>query len=251
MATIYDLLWRSTGRFVLFAPSHLAALGLSVALAALLVMVGRSSATARAKRALRLGLGLCIFAFETLYVLYPLPLGSFDVRYSLPLQVCDITAYATALALLTGWAPAREVSCFMGLTTTLIACLTPDMTYDFPHVEFICFFATHTLVCAAVLYQVVGLRQWPRPGAARRVFLLINGYGGLMVAVNLALGANYVYICAKPQLGSPMDWLGPWPIYIVVMDVLFIGALALVSAALFRVRGGLPPALPHTEPGGA
>lgn len=219
MATIYDLLWGSTSRFALFAPSHLAALGLFAALAALLVAFGRSAAPAGAKRAVRIGLGVCIFAFETLYVLYPL-------------QVCDITAYATALALVSGWAPAREVSGYMGLTTTLIACLTPDMTYDFPHVEFLCFFATHALVVAAVLYQVVGLGQWPGPGAARRVFLLINGYGAAMVGVNLALGANYMYICAKPQLGSPMDWLGPWPVYIVAMDVLFVGALALVSAAL-------------------
>lgn len=232
MATIYDLLWGSTNRFALFAPSHLAALWLFTACAVLMFVFGRSAAPAGAKRALRIGLGLCIFAFETLYVLYPLPLGSFDVRYSLPLQICDITAYATALALVSGWAPAREVSCFMGLTTTLLACLTPDMTYDFPHVEFICFFATHALVVAAVLYQVVGLGHWPQPGAARRVFLLINGYGAAMVGVNLALDANYVYICAKPQLGSPMDWLGPWPVYIVVMDVLFVGALALVAAAL-------------------
>lgn len=232
MSLLYTLLWGSSARFVPFGPTHLGALVLCAGLAALLMALGRSAAPARAKRGVRQALGLCIFAFETLYVLYPLPLGSFDARYSLPLQVCDLAAYATALALIGGWAPARELSCYLGLTTTLIACLTPDLTYDFPHVEFICFFATHALVCAAVLYQVVGLREWPQPGAARRVFLQVNAYGVAIVLVNLALGANYLYICAKPQVGSPMDWLGAWPYYIVVMDLIFIGALALVNAGL-------------------
>ena len=236
MSLIYDLLWRSGGRFAVFGPSHLAALGGFGALTLLLIWLGRSAAAPPIQAGVRVGLGVCIMLFETLYVLYPLPLGTFDARYSLPLQVCDITAYATAVALITGWPTPREISCYLGLTTTLIACLTPDIAFDFPHIEFICFFISHALVVGAVLYMLLGLGLWPRPGAARRTFLYTNAYGAAIGLVNLALGANYVYLCFKPQVGSPLDWLGPWPYYVVVMDVIFIGVLALVAAALGRLQ---------------
>jgi hypothetical integral membrane protein (TIGR02206 family) len=236
MDFLYELLWQSQNRFTAFGASHLAALFLFAALSILLIRLGRSSVAPQIKTTVRVGLGLCILIFETLYVLYPLPLGTFDVRYSLPFQVCDIAAYATGIALITNWAIPREISCYLGLTTTLIACFTPDIVYNVPHIEYICFFASHALVVAAVLYMTIGLSQWPNPGAARRVFLFINAYAILMILVNLSIGSNYIYLRSTPQVASPMDWLGPWPYYVVVMDVLFLGALTLVSLAMHRLR---------------
>lgn len=244
MSTLYNLLWHTDRRFAVFGPTHLAGLALFAALAALLIWFGRSPAPPRAKAAVRVALGACIALFETLYVLYPLPLGTFDARYSLPLQICDITAYAAAFALIAGWPTARELAYFMGLSTTLLASFTPDMTYDFPHVEFICFFVSHALVVAAVLYMLLGLGQRPRPGAAWRVFLLVNAYCVAIALVNLLLGSNYVYLCYKPQVGSPMDWLGPWPYYVAVMDLIFAAVLALLSLLL---RRGQPRQPAHAE----
>jgi hypothetical integral membrane protein (TIGR02206 family) len=236
MSFLYELLWQSHNRFTAFGVSHLTALCLFATLSILLMRFGRSSVSPRMKTTIRVGLGLCILIFETLYVLYPLPIGTFDVRYSLPFQVCDIAAYATAIALITNWAIPREISCYLGLTTTLIACFTPDIVYDLPHIEYICFFASHALVVAAVLYMTIGLSQWPNPGAARRVFFFINAYAILMILVNLSIGSNYIYLRSTPQVASPMEWLGPWPYYVVVMDVLFIEALAVVSLAMQRLR---------------
>lgn len=236
MYLLYDLLWQSHNRFTTFGASHLIALSLFAALAVLLIWLGRSPVALQIKAAIRIGLGICILIFETLYVLYPLPLGTFDVRYSLPFQVCDITAYATAIALIASWRVPREISCYLGLTTTLIACVTPDIAYDFPHIEYFCFFVSHALVVVAVLYLTIGLGHWPHPGAARRVFFFINAYGAWMSLVNLYLSSNYVYLCSRPQVATPMEWLGPWPYYVAVMDMLFIGALALVSSAMRRSR---------------
>jgi len=236
MYFLYDLLWQSHNRFTTFGASHLAALSLFAALAVLLIRLGRSPVAPQIKTAVRVGFGVCILIFETLYVLYPLPIGTFDVRYSLPFQVCDIAAYATAIALIANWPVPREISCYLGLTTTLIACFTPDITYDFPHIEYICFFVTHALVVVAVLYLTIGLQHWPHPGAPRRVFFFINAYGARMSLVNLYLGSNYVYLCSRPQVATLMDWLGPWPYYVAVMDILFVGALALVSSAMHQLR---------------
>lgn len=236
MYALYDLLWQSPNRFASFGPSHVAALVLFAALAVLLIRLGRAPVSPRVKTTVRLGLGACILVFETIYVLYPIPIGAFDTRYSLPFQVCDITAFATAIALITNWAVPREISCYLGLTTTLIACITPDVAYDFPHIEYLCFFISHALVVVAVLYVTIGLQHWPVPGAARRVFFFINSYAAGMILVNLYLGANYVYLCYKPQSATAMDWLGPWPYYVAVMDLLFIAALALVAWVLQRLQ---------------
>ena len=84
MYLLYDLLWQSHNRFATFGASHLAALILFAALTVILIRLGRSPAASEIKTTLRVGLGICILVFETLYVLYPLPIGTFDIRYSLP-----------------------------------------------------------------------------------------------------------------------------------------------------------------------
>jgi uncharacterized membrane protein YwaF len=32
---------------------------------------------------------------------------------------------------------------------------------------------------------------------------------------NLALGTNFMYLRSKPLVATPLDWMGPWPFYIL------------------------------------
>jgi hypothetical integral membrane protein (TIGR02206 family) len=153
-----------------------------------------------------------------------------------------MAAFAAAIALLTKNQRLSEVGFFLSLTGTLITTATPELTYDFPHVSFFCFFGTHPFVTVSMLYLVVGLRHWPDQGAAWRVFLLANLYVALMIVVNLALGSNYVYLCWKPKVTSPIDWFGPWPIYVAAMDAMMCGLLLLIGAMVPHRASAMPDA---------
>jgi uncharacterized membrane protein YwaF len=80
-------------------------------------------------------------------------------------------------------------------------------------------------VAALVLVFGVGLR--PRPGAPWRAFGITVGWAALVGLVNFALGTNFMYLRHKPLAATPLDGMGPWPVY--------IGTGALVALGLFHL----------------
>ena len=61
-------------------------------------------------------------------------------------------------------------------------------------------------------------------------FLGINAFLLISIIVNLVLKANYFWICAKPATFSLLDYLGPWPWYILSSE--FVALLHFVMAYL-------------------
>jgi uncharacterized membrane protein YwaF len=49
----------------------------------------------------------------------------------------------------------------------------------------------------------------------------------LVAGINLVLDTNYLFLRAKPQGASIMDYFGPWPIYIAGNVVLTIALFIL------------------------
>jgi hypothetical integral membrane protein (TIGR02206 family) len=105
--------------------------------------------------------------------------------------------------------------------------LTPELPWNFPRWEFVVFFGLHGLVLVAALVLVFGLGLRPRPGAPWRAFGITAGWAALVGLVNLALGTNFMYLRHKPLVATPLDAMGPWPVY--------IGAGAAVALGLFHL----------------
>lgn len=228
----------------MFGPSHRAVVWMAVAAAVLLVLLGRMGRGLTVHRWLPPLLGAIIVISETVFVLYPVYLGSFGVSWGLPLQLCDLTALVTGFGLMTMNAFALEVAYFLGLSATLLTTATPDLTHDFPHVEYFCFFLTHALVSVAALYAVFGLDRRPRPGSQARVWIAVNAYGLVAAAINTALSSNYLYICRKPAMGSPFDFMGPWPWYVVAVDLTLLALITVLAGVSTRV----PPLVSDANP---
>jgi hypothetical integral membrane protein (TIGR02206 family) len=169
------------------------------------------------------------------FCLYPVPLGKWRIDWALPLQLCDLTAFTTGFGLLTMNAFALEIGFFLGLSATLLTTATPDLAMDFPHIEFFCFFLTHALVSVAVVYVTFGLDVRPRAMAGLKVWGLVNAVGIVIAGVNMRLGSNYLYICRKPPVASPFDFMGPWPLYVVVLDLVLAALLVLLTVVSEKV----------------
>lgn len=211
--------------------AHVAILQLSALLAVGLVIYGAFFRTHRIHHLIRLALGLFILAAEMAFVLYPVPLGTWGPDWCLPLHLCDMTAILCGLALVTRNQLAIEWTYYFGLSTTLVTTATPDMYWDFPHIEFICFFATHSLVSAAACYLVFGLGYRPRKGAWHRVYKLSLLYGCCVALANIFLDSNYLYLCYKPPIESLFDVLGPWPWYIASINAIVLLFFLTLSLA--------------------
>jgi hypothetical integral membrane protein (TIGR02206 family) len=227
--------------FVLFGADHFGALLVTALLAAGLTALVRRDRRAPAALAVRVGLALALFAATAgTLVRWSLdaPLTVWDV---LPLQLCDLLILVAIAALLTLHPLACELLYFWGCAGTLLATLTPDVRVGFPDWRFLFFFVLHGLVVAAAVTVTAGFGRYPRPGAAWRAFLVTNAYALLVGAVNAAFDTNYLYLCAKPGARTLLDWLGPWPVYVVSADALAL-ALFLLLDLPFRARRRLAPA---------
>jgi hypothetical integral membrane protein (TIGR02206 family) len=228
------VLLQSKTRFLVFGTSHITVLFLSAVLGCALVLWARRGCSPWAARLTCWALGLTTFLGETAFALFPILEGTWSPTWALPIQLCDVVAFLALPALVTRNQFLVEVLYYWAFTGTLLASLTPEMRYDFPHIEFFCFFASHTLVVVAAAFLVFGLGQRPRKGSFLRVFLAVNVYGVLIVMLNAYLGSNYLFLNQKPQVASPYDYLGPWPFYVVAVDVILLTLMAVLSLP-FRV----------------
>jgi len=196
----------------LFGPLHLSLLAAIAAVGFALVTVCRHRETAR--RAVRLSLGIGLALNELVW---------WHFRYSregvhlwnLPLQLCDVTLWMTALACLTLSPRLVEFAYFAGFAGAAMALLTPDLMQPWPKYPAIYFFVAHGGIVVGIAVLVMGRVAPLRSGAVWRAFAMLIGYAVLVGAFNAITHANYMYLCRKPAGASLLDMLGPWPIYLV------------------------------------
>jgi hypothetical integral membrane protein (TIGR02206 family) len=145
----------------------------------------------------------------------------------LPLELCDAAMVLCVATLVVPRAATAEIVYYWAGAGSTVALLTPDLQWDFPRWEFVVFFGLHGLVLAAASLLVFGLGLHPRPGAPLRILGITAAWAAMVAAVNVALGTNFMYLRTRPAVATPLDWMGPWPIY--------IGTAALVALALFEL----------------
>jgi len=230
-------------RFVLFGPAHLVVLAVVAAAAAGLPWLLRRRPALRAP--VRASLAVILVGLTALYIVSLARMGPLSIWDVVPLHLCDFLILVALLALATLDRTACELLYFWGGTGTLLATLTPDLVPGWPDWRFVVYFGLHGAVVVAASCVAFGLERPPRPGAALRVFFLTNAYAAAVAVVDVVWGMNFLYLRGKPSVPTLLDGLGPWPLYLVIVEILALGLfllleapLRLVSAARLRARRG-------------
>lgn len=169
--------------------------------------------------------------------------GTWSVRYTLPLQLTDAISLVSILALWTRRMAFVELCYFWSLTASLQATLTPDLAVSFPSVYYFTYFTYHIGAIVAACLLVFGCGLYPRAGAVRRVYLATLAWSAIAGTADLLTGGNYMYLREKPEHGSLLSVLGPWPWYILSTALLalplLLAARALAEWARRRHPGSL------------
>jgi hypothetical integral membrane protein (TIGR02206 family) len=113
--------------------------------------------------------------------------------------------------------------------------LTPDLwapSWSYPTAYF---FGAHGGLVMILLYLTWAGVARPRRGAWLRALAWANGYAALIGAFNALFKTNYMYLCRKPAGASLLDWLGPWPVYLLAGEALAAALFFLLSLP-FRNR---------------
>lgn len=229
-------------RFQHWSAQHFAILALTFLIPIGLVSLTRRDSEDGMARVIRFTLAGILVVNFLAYVTYRIHSGFWELRYDLPMEFCNWATGATILALITQNRTAGELSYFWVLAGSANGVFTPDLQVSFPHTYFFIFWIAHSGLVVAALYAVVGLRLYPRPGSVWRTMLASQVYFVTALAANILLNANYGYLRHKPDSGSLLDHLGPWPHYIAAMQVLALGIFAVLYVPFF-FRNRSPNAL--------
>jgi hypothetical integral membrane protein (TIGR02206 family) len=103
-----------------------------------------------------------------------------------------------------------------------MAMLTPDIGAQFPSYIAIKFLLAHGGVVMAILFLVWSKSARPRINSWWKALLWLQVYAGVIGIFNLIFQTNYFYLCQKPASSSLLDYLGPWPWYLVAGEGLAI-----------------------------
>ena len=213
---------RQPSPFTLWGPDHVTVLVLTVGGA--LALVGTRASMRRVSDvSVRRVAALVLLGNELISWMWAAAHGVVRV----PLQLCDLALVLTAVALLTLRPRVTELAYFWGLAGSLQAILTPDLHDGFPDYWWVKFFITHCGVVLSAVYLAVTGRVASTGRSVWRIWGLTNLYAALAGMVNWAFGTNYGYLARKPMHPSLLDYCGPWPGYILVMEVLALGLLFL------------------------
>jgi hypothetical integral membrane protein (TIGR02206 family) len=172
---------------------------------------------------IRSALFITLFSLELLYHFWLFRGGNWDITYTLPFQLCSISLILSLILLMTNSRVLATVLYFIGGVGAFAALLTPELFLGFPHFRFFQFFITHMVIIWTALYFVWVRGYYPEKRSVWVAFLFLNGCSFIAFWVNRLTGGNYMFLAQKPENASLIDYLGPYPYYILSLEALALG----------------------------
>ncbi|GIP29275.1 permease [Paenibacillus sp. J23TS9] len=205
--------------FVLFSSPHLLALLLLVVTSLLLYAFRhRLQRSPRNKKILRYTLAALLAGSEAVLDIWNITEGTWSPKYTLPLELCSLTLLLSIIMLLSKSRLLYEILFFAGIGGALQALITPNLGYPFPHIRFYQFFAAHILIILASLYMTWIENYRPTWKSIGLTMIFLNVAALLVGITDYYVGANYMFLMHKPSTASILDWLGPYPVYLLAEE---------------------------------
>lgn len=221
--------------FIAYGNSHLVILCFSLLLLALILIASKKLCTEK-----NLFIGRCIAIILALsvvvYTIFEIALGRFTIADDLPLSLCNLFALVAPFAL---WYPKHkyfEPIYFLVMAGTFQAIVTPDLYFDYPAYEFFKYWITHVGLVLLMIHYMVCFALYPTAKGILKTFGWLNVYVVALLPLNYLLDANYFYLIEKPLNPSVLDFFGPWPVYILVAEILVMGFFAIAMIPVFLAK---------------
>ena len=184
-------------------------------------------------RPIEIIIALSLLLFEAAFTGWLLVSGNWRPSDSIPLELCSISLILTFLLLVHGKKWIYELLLFTALLGGTQALLTPILSFGFPHFRFFHFFYTHLMMVWVVFYFTWVKGFHPTIWSVIKVVTFLNVLLPLIMIVNKFVDGNYMFLSHKPNSPSLLDYLGPYPWYILSLEGLLI-LLSLIVWLLLR-----------------
>lgn len=204
--------------FELFSSEHFLNLGGYLITTLLLVLLTslsyQKSRIAKISAFFILGLKVSETIYRYIYI-------NESLKDLLPLHLCNI-ALITAIATMIFKSYFFFELTYFWTIGTFFALLTPEVMLSFPNFWNISFFTTHYYLIYVVIFAIKFWGFRPTKKSLYKAVIFLNVIFILVFIINDFLGTNYMFVSYKPDFKSPIDYMGPWPYYILAFEALGI-----------------------------
>jgi len=217
-----DFLFDTSNKFVAYSSMHWYPILLISVLLIAAILFAKYRLSEKGKvwfgTALALLPALCVFN----RMLFTYLEGTFSIQEELPFHLCRLLALILPFVIYFKNEKWFGITYFFTMVGTLQALLTPDLPLAAPHYSYASYWILHGVLIYLPIYCIVvfGFRITKRDFI--NAVIAGNAYLLLTLIVNLTIGANYFYTSHKPPSASLLDFLGPWPWYILSVELLTI-----------------------------
>jgi hypothetical integral membrane protein (TIGR02206 family) len=178
---------------------------------------------------------MSLLIMEIFHHIWMATTGRWSLSGSLPLELCSISLLVAIALLWTGNRRLYMFVFFAGIGGAIQAIGTPVLDVGFPHFRYFHFFYTHIGIILAALYFTWIKRYRPTFRGIVSTMIVLNILLPFIFFVNQLFDANYMFLRMKPENGSLLDVLGPYPWYILSLEAVAFIIFALLWLA-FRKR---------------
>lgn len=154
----------------------------------------------------------------------------------MPFELCDASMALTLLSLFLLQPLLFDLAYYWALAGASMALLTPNLLEPFPSFGAVQFFLSHGLTVAGVLYLLWSGQARPRPWSVARAMIGVNVFAALVGPFDYIYKTNYFYLRSKPANPSLLDFLGPWPVYIVGTEAVALVLFLLLYLPVRQAR---------------
>ncbi|MEV0295321.1 TIGR02206 family membrane protein [Nocardia sp. NPDC050710] len=231
--------------FSAYGLSHWIVLAVFAVGAVQVVVIGRTHRNADAARRFSRTFGavtLALYLAIYLATMFPPTLGR-----SVPLRLTDLATLVAGYALWSHRHWAYALTYYWCLTLSTQALISPALeSPDFPHYEFLAFWAIHLAVVWAAIYLTWGIGMRPDWRSYWFTVAVTVAWVAITFVFNSLADSNYGFVNRKPSTPSLLDVLGPWPWYLGTVAVVLLVVWALMTWPW--VRSPATPTSPAPDP---
>ncbi|MEH7747013.1 TIGR02206 family membrane protein [Neobacillus drentensis] len=203
-------------RFEMFSTVHIVTLGLFFAACGALVYFRNQQKKYQQfiKWTLFILLPTCEFSLQLWLILTK----QWDVS-NLPLQLCSISSFLAMFLFLKKNRYVFYLLYFFGTLPPILAMVTPEMPYTFPHFRYIEYFLHHSVIPLAAFYFILYEGYRVPMKAILFSFLTVNMIAVPIFFLNLQLGTNFFYLASPTDAKTILTFFGTGIMYYVYLEV--------------------------------
>lgn len=171
-----------------------------------------------------MAISLTVISFH----LHKMIFSEYTIQKDLPLYLCSLLAIILPVFTMYRKFWMFEILVFWIIAGTLQAVITPDIAAGFPTFDYMRYWVVHLGLLLVISYAIVVYKMIPNFRSVFKSFFALQLYVLAIVFINYLLNANYFYLNQKPQSASLLNYLGEWPVYVIVVQLILVPYFLLI-----------------------